>query len=53
MEHCTLIEVFTDEKLDKTKDAKYNQIVHVCHYGALVMEFVDSWDLGNGECDFC
>ena len=38
-----------------TKPKMPNITLHarvVCHYGALVMEFLDSWDLGNGECDF-
>ena len=53
VERCTLIEeAFTDEKLDNTKDAKYNYARVLCHYGALVMEFLDSWDAGDGERDF-
>jgi hypothetical protein len=53
VERCTLIgEAFTDEKLDNTKDAKYNYARVLCHYGALVMEFLDSWDVGSGERDF-
>ena len=53
VERCTLIEeAFTDERLANTKDAKYNYARVLCHYGALVMEFLDSGDEGDGERGF-
>ena len=53
VERCTVIEeAFTDKKLENTKDAKYNYARVLCHYGALVMEFLDSGDEGDGERGF-
>ena len=53
MERCTLIEgAFFDEKVDNTKDAKYNYARVLCHYGTLLMEFLDSWGADDGDRDF-
>lgn len=50
VERCTLIDdAFTDENVLNTKDAKYNYARVLCHYGGLVMEFLDSWAEGDGE----
>ena len=54
VERCTLIDdVFTNEKVLNTKDAKYNYAQVPRHYGGLVMEFLDSWAEGDGERVFC
>ena len=45
-------EAFTDKRVDNTKDGKYNYARVLCHYGALVMEFLDSWAEGDGERSF-
>ena len=38
--------------MENTKDAKYNYARVLCHYGALLMEFLDTWGAGDGDRDF-
>lgn len=50
VEECTLVDkAFIDKKTSNTTDAKYNYARVLCHYGALVLEFLDSWAEGDGE----
>ena len=49
VECCTLLRRLS---LANTKDAKYNYAIVLCHYGVLVMEFLDSGDESDGEWGF-
>lgn len=37
------------EKVAETGDGVHNYARVLCHYGALVMEFLDSWKEGDGD----
>ena len=47
---CTLIgEALSRNEIIESSDGIYNYAKTICHYGALVMEFRDSWAEGDGE----
>ena len=47
---CTLIDgALTGEKVADSGDGVYNYARTLCHYGSLVMEFIDTWHEGDGE----
>ena len=44
-----LTAAFTDEAIPDSKDGIYNYARVLCHYGLLVMEFLDGWAEGDGD----
>lgn len=50
VERCTLIDnAVTGEVVTTTDDHKYNYARILCHYGSLIMEFLDGWEHGDGK----
>lgn len=39
----------TREKVAESRDGVHNYALVLCHYGSLVMEFLDSWAEGDGD----
>ena len=58
IERCSLIEgCLTNEMVVDIDDGVYNYARTLCHYGSLVVEFRDAWEMvrgsfGVGNC-FC
>ena len=47
---CTLVDgTFTNETAPDKDDGVYNYTRVLCHYGSLLLEFVDAWHEGDGE----
>lgn len=50
VDKCGLVgAALTRRNVDETKDGVYNYARVLCHFGSLVMEFVDAWAEGDGE----
>ena len=50
VEKCTLIDkAITGEVVMTTDDHKYNYARILCHFGTLIMEYLDSWGHGDGK----
>lgn len=50
VENFTLVgSAFTGETVRETGDGVHNYARVLCHYGSLVMEFLDGWREGDGE----
>ena len=50
---CTLIDkAITGEVVTTTDDHKYNYARTLCHYGALIMEYLDTWEHADGKRSF-
>jgi len=47
---CTIVpEAILGELLDDSEDGVYNYARLLCHFVALVYEFIDAWSEGDGE----
>ena len=47
---CTVIEgAITGKQVPESGDGVHNYAQVLCHYGAMVMEFLDAWHEGDGE----
>ena len=54
VDRCTLVgAALTRDKVDETNDGVYNYARVLCHFGALVMEFLDAWAEGDGDRVYC
>ena len=50
VEEFTLMgKALTGEQISESGDGVHNYAQALCHYGALVIEFLDSWSEGDGE----
>lgn len=54
VDRCTLVgAALTRDKVVETQDGVYNYARVLCHFGALVMEFLDAWAEGDGDRMYC
>jgi hypothetical protein len=53
VDKCTLIEQAYTGELEDGGDHVFNYAKVLCHFGALVLEFMDAWREGDGERVYC